>query len=127
MNMSNWKPMIEVNGSEEVVECRLCGCKSTDDVFGADSFVFIQKGFGYIQVCKHCATLQQSGQTGLLSVLLKEARDRFEQPVFHSEVTHTGAKIVVPCLPAAPPTTLERLQHIAACAKWARENPTERR
>ena len=106
-----------------MVECRLCGCESTDDVRGADAFVFIQKGFGYIQVCKTCATLQQHGQTGLTAVLLKEIRERVQTPVVHSEVTRTGARIVVPCSPAVAPTTLERLQHIAACSKWARENP----
>lgn len=120
--MSNWKPTVAVTGTEEVVECRLCGCKSTDDLRGADAFVFIQKGFGYIQTCKACATLQQHGQTGLVSVLLKEVRDRVETPVLHSEFTPSGARIVCPCSPATAPTALERLQHIAACSRWAREH-----
>lgn len=120
--MSNWKPTIEVTGVEEVVECRLCGCKSTDDVRGANAFVFIQKGFGYIQACKTCADTERYGQTGLMAILAKETRDRLlaSLPQRHPETSPTA--LVVPCSPARAPTTLERLEHVAACSRWAREH-----
>lgn len=116
--MSNWKPTIAV--TEEVVECRLCKCKSTDDVRGAYAFVFIQKGFGYIQVCKACADTERHGQTGLMAILVKEVRDRALTglPQRHPETSPVA--LVVTCFPARAPSTLERLQHVAACSRWAR-------
>lgn len=120
--MSNWKPTIAVTGTEEVVECRLCGCKSTDDVRGADAFVFIQKGFGYIQACKTCADTERYGQTGLMAILAKETRDRLLASLPERHPLTSPRAMVVPCASAQPPTALEMLQHIAACTRWAREN-----
>jgi hypothetical protein len=113
---------LEVQGMEEVIVCRDCGCRSTDDLRGTAAFVIVFRGGGAIQVCKKCADLAKHGQPGLMRVLTKEARDRALQNCTPRHPGTSPTAMVVGCSPARAPSTLERLEHVAACSKWAREN-----
>lgn len=104
-------------GFEEVLTCRDCGCKSTDDVQGAAAFTHVLRGGGCIRVCRKCADIAKHGQAGLMAVLTKETRDSMRR------LQLVGLQDVrVQVFPARPATAQELEAHAALVARYRAES-----
>jgi hypothetical protein len=100
--MNAFKP---IQGTEQVLVCKDCGCKSTDDLRGTDAFTNVFRGGGCQRVCKVCADLHKHGQAGLMAVLLRDTKAaNARKPKLEFLPQPAGALLVVPCCPVERPS-----------------------
>jgi hypothetical protein len=112
-------------GMEEVIVCRDCGCRSTDDIRGVNAFTHVIRGGGCIRVCRKCADLAKHGQPGLMAVLVKEAQTyakRVEEARRRLELAPAFQDFQIQACPGRAATADELTAHTLFVETYKREH-----
>lgn len=112
-------------GLEEVIVCRDCGCRSTDDIAGANAFTHVIRGGGCIRVCRKCADLAKYSQAGLMAVLIKETQEAARAAAEASrrlELVPDYQSFRVQACPARAPSASELFAHEQLVRRYIAEH-----